>query len=134
MISVQLAGGPPVAEQRQQLVRGAMHVARAQRLRGEILAASDRFEEAEGELRASVALATDLGTPREAWLAEASLARTLARSGRDKDAEASFVRAAQTIEGIAARLTTPELRRSFLTAESVFDVYRTLGRHPPAPG
>jgi class 3 adenylate cyclase/tetratricopeptide (TPR) repeat protein len=110
------------------------HVARAQRLRGEILAASDRFEEAEGELRASVALATDLGTPREAWLAEASLARTLARSGRDKDAEASFVRAAQTIEGIAARLTTPELRRSFLTAESVFDVYRTLGRRPPAPG
>ena len=110
------------------------HVARAHRLRGEILAAGDRLGEAERELRASVALATQLDTPREVWLGEASLARMLARSNRDKDAEASFVRAAQTIEGNAARLTTPGLRRSFLTAEPVLDVYRTLGRRPPAPG
>jgi tetratricopeptide (TPR) repeat protein len=110
------------------------HVARAHRLRGEILAAGDRLGEAERELRASVTLATQLGIPREVWLGEASLARMLARSNRDKDAEASFVRAAQTIDGIAARLTTPGLRHSFLTAEPVLDVYRTLGRRPPASG
>jgi tetratricopeptide (TPR) repeat protein len=109
------------------------HVARALRLRGEILAAGGRLEEAERELLASVALASELGTARELWIGEASLARTLVRLQRDKDAEASFVRAAQTIDSIAAKLTTPGLRRSFLNAEPVVDVYRSLGRRPP-PG
>jgi class 3 adenylate cyclase/tetratricopeptide (TPR) repeat protein len=107
------------------------HIARAQRLQGEILAATGRLAEAERTLSVSVDLATRLGAPREIWLGRAALGKTTTRLGRDRDAEASFAQAAQTIEAIAGKLTTPGLRRSFLSAEPVVEVYRTLGRRPP---
>jgi class 3 adenylate cyclase/tetratricopeptide (TPR) repeat protein len=107
------------------------HVARALRLRGEILAARGWLEDAAREVRASAALAVELGTPRELWQAEASLGTLLARLGRDGDAEASFARAAEVVDGIAAKLTTPGLRRTFLGAAPVLEVYRALNRRPP---
>jgi hypothetical protein len=55
----------------------------------------------------------------------------LARLGREKNAEAHFIQAIHTIEAIADKLTTPRLRRSFLAAEPVVDLYRTLGQRPP---
>jgi class 3 adenylate cyclase/tetratricopeptide (TPR) repeat protein len=109
------------------------HVARAQRLQGEILAATGRFDDAARMLQASVALAAEIGTPREVWLGKAALGRVLARLGSDRDAEVQLVQAAETIEGIAGRLTMASLRRSFLGAEPVLEVYRALDRRPPAP-
>ena len=82
---------------------------------------------------AACSLAVDLGTPCEVWLGEASLGKVLLRLGRDDDAASSFDRAARTIEDIAARLTTPGLRHSFVRAEPVGEVYRVLGRRAPAP-
>jgi tetratricopeptide (TPR) repeat protein len=108
------------------------HAARAQRLQGEILAAQDRLGEAQGALEASIALAERLGTPREVWLGRAALARVAYRVGRDREAEANAGRALATLEVIAGGLTTPSLRLSFLGAEPVLDVYRILGRRPPA--
>ena len=107
------------------------HVARAQRLQGEILAASGRFDDAARTLEASVRLAERLQTPREVWLGKAALGKVLARLGREKDAEAHFTQATHTIEAIADKLMTPGLRRSFLTAEPIVDLYRTLGQRPP---
>lgn len=107
------------------------HVARAQRLQGEILAASDRLDEAARTLEASVRLAESLRTPREVWLGKAALGKALARIGREKEAEAHFIQATQTIEAIADKLQTPNLRRSFLAAEPVVDIYRILGQRPP---
>jgi class 3 adenylate cyclase/tetratricopeptide (TPR) repeat protein len=107
------------------------HVARAQRLQGEILAASGRLDDAARTLEASVRLAENLVTPREVWLGKAALGKVLARRGREKDAEAHCLQAIQTIEAIANKLKTPSLRRSFLAAEPVGDIYRTLGRRPP---
>ncbi len=108
------------------------HVARARILQGQILAASGRLKDAVPMLVASVELAERLGTPREVWMGKAALGEVLSRLGRDKDAEAQFTQAAQTIEAIAGQLTTPALRRSFLSAQPVLEVYRTLGRRPPA--
>jgi len=82
-------------------------------------------------LAASVRLAESLQTPREVWLGKAALGKVLARLGQEQDAEAHFMQAAHTIEAIAAKLQTPRLRRSFLAAEPVVDLYRTLGHHPP---
>jgi tetratricopeptide (TPR) repeat protein len=109
------------------------HVARTQRLRGEILAASGRLDDAAHMLGASVRLAESLQTPREVWLGKATLGKVLARLGREKEAEAHFIQATQTIEAIAGKLTTPNLLRSFLSAEPVVDIYRTLGHRPPPP-
>jgi tetratricopeptide (TPR) repeat protein len=108
------------------------HVIRAQRLQGDILAAVGRLADAAQALTASVDLAAQLGTPREVWMGRAALGRVLARLGRDADAEAQLGQAAQIIEAIAAKLTTPALRRGFVIAEPVLEVYRALGRRPPA--
>jgi tetratricopeptide (TPR) repeat protein len=107
------------------------HVARAQRLQGEVLAASGRLEEAAQMLAASVHLAEHLQTPREVWLGQAALGKVLARLGRDQEAEAHLTQATHTIEAMAARLHTPRLRQSFLSAAPVLELYAVLGHRPP---
>ncbi|MFQ5897200.1 MAG: adenylate/guanylate cyclase domain-containing protein [Candidatus Methylomirabilia bacterium] len=107
------------------------HLARAQRLQGEILAARERLEESVKPLDASVRLAEAIGTPREVWMGKAALGKVLARIGRDREAESQLSQAVQAIEGILGRLQTPRLRRSFVTAEPVQEIYRTLGRRRP---
>jgi ATP/maltotriose-dependent transcriptional regulator MalT len=108
------------------------HVARAQRLQGEILMASGRLDDAVRTLEVSVRLAERLQTPREVWLGKATLGKVLARLGREHDAAAHFMQAAHTVETIADKLQTPRLRRSFLAAKPVVDIYRTLGHRPPS--
>jgi predicted ATPase len=107
------------------------HMARVQRLQGEILAARGRFAEAVEVLEASIQLAEIIQTPREVWLGKAMLGNVFARLGQEKEAEAHFIQATQTIEAIVDKLTTPNLLRSFLSAEPVVDIYRTLGHRPP---
>ena len=107
------------------------HIARAQLLQGEILAATARLDEAARILNASVALAHQINVPQDAWLGGVALGKVLLKLGQDKDAEAQFVGAAHTIEAIAQKLTTPALRHSFLTAIPVLEVYRLLGQPPP---
>jgi ATP/maltotriose-dependent transcriptional regulator MalT len=108
------------------------HVARAQRLQGEVLAASGRLAEAAQTLATSVHLAEHIQTPREVWLGQAALGKVLAQLGRDKEAEAQLTQATQTIEAIAANLQTPRLRYSFLNAVPVLEVYEALGHRPPS--
>jgi tetratricopeptide (TPR) repeat protein len=107
------------------------HVARAQRLQGEILLASGRLDDAVRTFDASVRLAEHLQTPREVWLGKTALGKVLARLGREHDAEAHYTQAIHAIEAIADKLRTQSLRRSFLTAEAVVDLYRTVGYRPP---
>jgi hypothetical protein len=70
---------------------------------------------------------------RESWIAQAALGHVFTRLGRDREGEAQLTAAAHTIESIATKLT-PHLRQSFLAAEPVADVFRTLGRRAPATG
>jgi len=85
-------------------------------------------------LEGSVASAERLRTPREIWLGGAQLSQTLARLGKEKEAERRLEAAVQSIESIAAKIGVAELRRSFLSAEKVAGVYRSLGRRPPSTG
>lgn len=108
--------------------RQRKHAVRAVLLQGHVLAGLGRVEDAASALRAATEQAQVLGTARELWLGRGALGRVLARLGRDREAEAELSAAALTIETIAARLVTPALRTSFLTAEPVRELYRTLGR------
>jgi tetratricopeptide (TPR) repeat protein len=76
-------------------------------------------------------LAEEMGTPREHWIAQAGLAKTLYRLGRDAAAEAAYGEAARIIDAIAAALKTSRLRQSLLAAEPVLEIYHALGRRPP---
>ena len=108
------------------------HMARAELLQGEVLVASGRLEDAVPRLATALERAERLGTPREVWMTGAALGGVLARLGRDREAEASLLQAAETIEAIASKLTTPALQRPFVTSEPVAKIFRALGR--PAPG
>jgi tetratricopeptide (TPR) repeat protein len=114
--------------------RQRKHASRAMRLQGAILAAQGRLEDAARAMTASLDQARMLGTARESWIGQAALGQVLTRLGRDREAEAQLTAAAQTIESIATKLVTPQLRRSFLGAEPVADVFRTLGRTLPRSG
>jgi tetratricopeptide (TPR) repeat protein len=92
------------------------HEARAQRLQGEILAATGRLEESAAMLEASVMLARGLKVARDEWMGALALGKLLTRLGKDKEAEVAFNTAAATIESIAAALKTDVLVRSFLAA------------------
>jgi tetratricopeptide (TPR) repeat protein len=107
------------------------HISRAQKLQGDILAATGQFEGAVQTLQASIELAERLRTPREVWLGQAALGKVLVSFGKEKEAEEHFTQAIHTIETIAAKLLTPRLRRSFLNAAPILEVYEILGRQPP---
>jgi tetratricopeptide (TPR) repeat protein len=107
------------------------HEARAQRLQGEILAATGRMNEALPLIQASIGLAQELQTRRDIWMGTLALGKLLMRLGRDKEAEVAFNSAAATIESIAAALKTDVLIRSFLAAPPVLEAFQVLGRRPP---
>jgi predicted negative regulator of RcsB-dependent stress response len=107
------------------------HVARAQKLQGDILSAGGRFEEATQTIKASIELAERLRAPREVWSGQAALGKVLLNIGKEKEAETHFTQAIHMIETIAAKLLTPRLRRSFLSAAPILEVYEILGREPP---
>jgi tetratricopeptide (TPR) repeat protein len=106
------------------------HEPRAQRLHGEILAATGRANEALPLLRASVTLAQELQTRRDIWMGSLALGKTLIQLGKDKEAETALTTSAETIEWIAAALKTDSLVRSFLDAPLVREVFQLLGRRP----
>jgi tetratricopeptide (TPR) repeat protein len=106
------------------------HEARAQRLRGEILAASGRVNEALPLIQASVSLGEELQTRREVWMGALALGKMLSRLGKDKQAETAFKTSAETIESIAAALKTDSLIQSFFDAPPVREVFERLGRLP----
>jgi class 3 adenylate cyclase/tetratricopeptide (TPR) repeat protein len=107
------------------------HEVRAQRLQGEILAATGRLKEALPLLQASVMAAQELQTRRDIWMGTLALGKLLARLGKDKEAEVAFNTACETIESIAAALKTDVLLRSFLAAPPVLEAFKVLGRQPP---
>jgi tetratricopeptide (TPR) repeat protein len=106
------------------------HEARAQRLQGEILAASGRINEALPLIQESVELAQKLQTRRDIWIGHLVLGEALIRLGKDKDAEAAFQNAAVTIDSIVEALSSASLIRSFVSASPVVKVFKVLGRRP----
>ena len=113
--------------------RQRKHATRAVRLQGAILAAQGRLEDAARVLADSLKQSHALGTVRESWMGQAALGEVLTRLGRDREAEEWLSGAADGIESIAARLVARHRRRSFLSAEPVVRVFRTLGRTAPRP-
>jgi tetratricopeptide (TPR) repeat protein len=106
------------------------HIARAQWLQGEVLAARGQLDEAAEALGASVRLAEQLQTSREVWLGKAALGKVLAQLGHDQEATTVYGQALQTIDAIVATLWTPQVRRTFLSATPVLEVYAALGKRP----
>jgi tetratricopeptide (TPR) repeat protein len=107
------------------------HVVRARQLRGEVLAADGKLEDAAGVLDSSVALSLRLKAAPDLCRACLALGKVLNKLGRENEAVARLTMAAGTVEAIAHNLTMPSLRRSFLSARPVLELYNLLHRSPP---
>ena len=99
-----------------------------------VLAASGRLEDAAGSLESSVALATQIGIHPDVWMARSSLGQVLIKLGRDREAEEQFMGAVRTLEDIANKLHTPNLKKALLASQPVAELYLALGRRPPLAG
>ena len=109
------------------------HIARARQLQGLVLAARGRLEEAAGALESSAALAQQIGTRPDVWMARCYLGQVLIKLGRDQEAEEQFMRALRTFEAIANNLHTPSLKKALLGSQHVAELYSALARRPPIP-
>ena len=107
------------------------HIARAQRLQGEVLAATERLEDSARILGESVRLAEAIKAPREVYLSKAALGMVLTQLRRGKEAEAHLSGATQTIEEILSKIQTPRFRQSLVRAKRVREIYDRIGRRLP---
>ena len=110
------------------------HIARGRRLQGMVLAANGRLEDAAGTLESSAALAEQIGTRPDVWLARSALGKVLLKLGRDREAEEQLMNALRSLEAITNNLHTPGLKKALLASQPVAELYSALGsRLPIAP-
>jgi hypothetical protein len=89
------------------------------RIKGDILLALSRPDEAHQTLNQARAMAEEFGSKHELWPILASLVRAESALGRETDADRNREEARRIVEGIANTLREPGLKESFLAAPSV---------------
>jgi len=107
------------------------HAVRGRRLQGAIAVASGAAEEGVRLMSDALDEADRIGACREQWLGSAELGKVLLSMGRDDEAERRLRAAADVIETIASRLTSPGLHASFLGARPVVEIHDLLGASLP---
>ncbi len=92
---------------------------RARRLRGQILSAKGRFEEAETELQRALSQAKELGNPTVLWHTHQALGNLLLEQYKREEARRAFQAAMKIVQGLAEDLTDVELKEGYLKSEPV---------------
>ncbi|MGH9008400.1 MAG: AAA family ATPase [Acidimicrobiia bacterium] len=103
------------------------NIGKARHLLGRAHLAEGRLADADGELRAALGLASEVGNPPQIWKTWLSVAHLRDAQGRADDAREAFGHAADVIEQMAARLSDPQRREIFLTSGPV----QAALRHSP---
>ncbi len=109
------------------------YVALGRRLRGELWLAGGKPTEGLAELRAALATAEAIASPRAIWEAGGALGRALARAGRGSEACAAYQTALRALHGTLPRIPDPRLKETLLASEPVArlrDEAATLGVTP----
>jgi tetratricopeptide (TPR) repeat protein len=92
---------------------------RACRLRGQILSAKGRFEEAETELHRALTQAKQLGNPTQLWNTQQALGNLLLKQDKREEARRAFQAAVKVVQALAEDLTDVELKEGYLQSEPV---------------
>ena len=96
---------------------------RTGRLKGNILSARGKFEQAQVEIERALALALQLGNPTQLWRTQQALGNLLLESGKSRQAGSQFRSACKIIQGVADGLTDPELKEGFLHSAPILDIF-----------
>ncbi|MDH3875983.1 MAG: hypothetical protein OET07_17720, partial [Desulfobacteraceae bacterium] len=92
---------------------------RACRLKGQILSAKGRFEEAEIEMHRALSQARELGNPTVLWHTHQALGNLLLKQDKREEARRAFQAAVKVVQGLAEDLTDLELKEGYLKSEPV---------------
>jgi class 3 adenylate cyclase/tetratricopeptide (TPR) repeat protein len=95
------------------------NIVKARRLRGQCALAQDRWEEADDELTAALALAREVGSPPQIWTTLSCLGDLRSAQGRPQEARRLYDEALLVVEEVASRLADPERRATFLASAPV---------------
>jgi tetratricopeptide (TPR) repeat protein len=86
------------------------YVIRGWRLRGEIALARGQWDEADAALRRALEIAQVVRNPTHLWKTHAAFGRLRDEQGKPDEARGAYAAARQTVDGMRARLTSPELK------------------------
>jgi class 3 adenylate cyclase/tetratricopeptide (TPR) repeat protein len=100
------------------------NVVKGRRLRGQVLLAQGRPDEAEHELAAALNAAIEFGNPPQLWKTHVAIGDLRRAQGRPEEARRSYGEALSIIEGVAESLTDERLRERFLRSKHVESIRR----------
>jgi tetratricopeptide (TPR) repeat protein len=103
------------------------NVVKGRRLRGQVLLALGRADEAEQELSAALAAAIELGNPPQLWKTHVALGDLRRAQGRSAGARAAYAEALAVVERVAAGLADETLGTTLRRSEHVQAIRRTAG-------
>ena len=106
------------------------NVVKGRRLRGQILLACGRIQEAEEELAAALATACEMGNPPQLWKTHAAIGELRLAQGKTDDARAAYGEALSVIGGVAGSLNDEQLRETLLRSKHVEGIRRAAEPHP----
>jgi tetratricopeptide (TPR) repeat protein len=106
------------------------NVVKGRRLRGQILLAAGRIEEAEEALALALATAREVGNPPQLWKTHAAIGDLRRAQERTGDARQAYGEALSVIEGVASSLTDARLRETFVRSKQVEAIRRASQSHP----
>src|SRR5262249_23770401 len=95
---------------------------RAWRVKGDVALRRRAFSEGEEAFRRALALAHEIGEPRQRWLGHAAMGRLLAARGDADGARQAYRGAQETIDRVRASLRHPELRAGFEGIQAIQEI------------
>jgi tetratricopeptide (TPR) repeat protein len=107
--------------------RARKNIVKARRLRGQVLVAEGKPDEAERELLIAVDVAKEIGNPRQLWLTLTALGDVLSAAGKSDDGRHAYGEAKAVIDSIADKLTDDRLRETFLSSKQVEEITAKAG-------
>ncbi len=108
----------------------AKNVIKGRRLRGQVLMAQGRLDEAEQELAAALEAAIEVGNPPQLWKTHAAIGDLRLAQGRTEDGRRAYGEALSRIDGVAAGLTDTQLRETFVRSKHVEGIRRAAEARP----
>jgi len=95
---------------------------RSGRLQGNIYAAQEKLSVAGTILQQTLKLAEQLGNPTQIWKTHQAMGNLYHKQNKTGQASTEYLKALKIVQGIAEKLTDPELNEGFLRSEPIHEV------------
>ncbi|HEV8574692.1 MAG TPA: tetratricopeptide repeat protein, partial [Dehalococcoidia bacterium] len=108
------------------------NVVKGRRLRGQVLTAQGKLDEAEGEIEMALGIAREIGNPPQLWKTCVALGDLRKAQDRADEARDAYKQALEVIDGVARALDDEALRETFLSSPHVQGIRAAGGEIPSA--